>query len=629
VRFGRRFAPRPFTFGLIVRRAAQVIALLVLAYMAALNLLLVTPLLRYLASRTGRALHIEYTRAYALLPWRVHAEGLTLRGGDSHVEWLLAIDEVSFGFDPLPLLHRHFHASSVSASGVSVRARLLESAPSSEHDAHLPPIPGFADPPLKPIGPSQQITDADYHLFTVDLENVDAQHVREVWVDTLRFNGDMRVQGRWDFRPMRHLEVGPAGVDVGTLDVSYGMDVPYVVGASGRFGATIHPFDVRVPSPIDILHYISIDTDLTGTLHANEAFRAYAPPSARAVALSGEASFVARLLVSHGVVDGASVFNLKSPDVGALFAGRSARSALDVSLHVERDKDVATGVADVSLSGVRFGTPALTEITADAVHAALRTETLDLAAPSRDILYDLTLVGALAPRVDPWSYLLPSGSSMHGGPVRGHGHFAGSLTDETASGTAELDAQALQMRAGALEMTGNANLALRGKVATGGSSFDLTGTTLSLEHVESGGVSDWWAKGSLQEASVQPAREGPHGRFDVRIDARDAKPAEAFVEKVSGVPKWVLDIFSIPNLHAQGELRFAPERLDLRGLDIHGGSTLVRIELAKHASSTRGLVLAEHGALVAGFGLGEETPKLVLFGAKPWFEARKALIERE
>jgi hypothetical protein len=36
----------------------------------------------------------------------------------------------------------------------------------------------------------------------------------------------MRVRGRWLFRPLRWLEVGPAEIDVNALDVSYGPSEP-------------------------------------------------------------------------------------------------------------------------------------------------------------------------------------------------------------------------------------------------------------------------------------------------------------------------------------------------------------------------------------------------------------------
>jgi hypothetical protein len=171
-------------------RILWISALIFGLYLVIGNGILRTRILRDGLSRQPEARLVDYETAYSIIPGRVHLEGLSLSD----------------------LLRRRFHATSVRASGVSLRARLrIDPADSSpEVLAALPPIPGFVDPPAADIGPERlPLTDAEYDLWSVDLEDVSVDHVREVWVHTLRGQGDSHVHGRWLFQPQRWLEMGP------------------------------------------------------------------------------------------------------------------------------------------------------------------------------------------------------------------------------------------------------------------------------------------------------------------------------------------------------------------------------------------------------------------------------------
>ena len=50
----------------------------------------------------------------------------------------------------------------------------------------LPPVPGFDHPPLTDVGPpSPPLADSTYNLWSVELDDVVATRVREVWIDTI------------------------------------------------------------------------------------------------------------------------------------------------------------------------------------------------------------------------------------------------------------------------------------------------------------------------------------------------------------------------------------------------------------------------------------------------------------
>ena len=52
-----------------------------------------------------------------------------------------------------------------------------------------------------------------------------------------------------------------------------------------------------------------------------------------------------------------------------------------------------------------------------------------------------------------------------------------------------------------------------------------------------------------------------------------------------------------------------------------------RLELTQRGEVMRGLVLVRQGILEAGFGLGTETPKFLLFGGEKWFKSHKLALD--
>jgi hypothetical protein len=156
---------------------------LLLVYWVAGNVLLKTRLFRRMVDASPEQLWIEYSSAYTIIPGTIHVDGLTIRGSDSAVQWILRLDRCDFHVHALDLLHEKFHAGHIRASGVSmrIRLRLKEGDATPEVVSALPPVPGFSDPPYLEIGPpTLPVTDENYHLWTIQLDDVDARNVREV-----------------------------------------------------------------------------------------------------------------------------------------------------------------------------------------------------------------------------------------------------------------------------------------------------------------------------------------------------------------------------------------------------------------------------------------------------------------
>jgi hypothetical protein len=246
-------------------RVLRTILLLALAgegfYLLAMNAFLSTPLFEKAIDGTPLIVDIHYTRGWSFFPTRIHARGLSIRGTDSHVEWILRFDEVDFDCSLLALARQQFHVTRARGSGITFRARLKVAAPAATdaHVASLPPIDslgpvGFI--PSEPPSPAKW-NDKAWHLWTVEIDDAIAEHVREVWIEGGRLEGDARVAGGFLLKPMRAAYVGPAHVDVRRGSVDWeGRTVAEPLVASLDF--TLARFDPRYATGADLFPRISL-----------------------------------------------------------------------------------------------------------------------------------------------------------------------------------------------------------------------------------------------------------------------------------------------------------------------------------------------------------------------------------
>src|SRR5687768_12883818 len=126
------------------------------SYLVVANVLLRTRLLRNMVSRNSAVLQLDYESAYSIIPGRVQVEGLSIRGRGRTMEWFLTLDRADASISLVDLFHRSLHATRLRSSGLTIRVRLRLESEDATPDviAALPPIAGFADPPLLDGGPA-------------------------------------------------------------------------------------------------------------------------------------------------------------------------------------------------------------------------------------------------------------------------------------------------------------------------------------------------------------------------------------------------------------------------------------------------------------------------------------------
>jgi hypothetical protein len=400
-------------------------------YLLGINVLVRSHLLRSALSADPEEMLVDYSSAYSWIPGRVHVEGLKIRGSDWNIQWVLGIDKCDFNFSPLDFAHRRFHASHVRGEGLTFRARLRVDTATPEHLAALPPIPGFGDfPHPKPGVRPPPPTDAEYHLWSIQLDDVDARDVREIWTDTIRYSGNMRVRGRWIFRPDRWLDVGPAMVDAETLDISYGPRA-LARGLRGSVGVTVHPFDLRGHTGLQILEQVSTDLKLKGLFRAAETLETVAPVSGLTFA-RGEGPVDAMVRVDHGVLVDQTRVSFETAESRTTSANVVVEGPVKALFEVVAQPSAKPlGRLDVRGDAIRLSGPKGAEGSLRSAVASVVSTELALDHAFGDATFATDFYDAETPSLGPWA----SSSDVRSGPARASGHFEGGVPQKRAHGS--------------------------------------------------------------------------------------------------------------------------------------------------------------------------------------------------
>jgi hypothetical protein len=210
-------------------------------YLVAGNLFLGFALLP-IVNRHPERLLIGYARAYTLWPGVAHVERFVLRDESRTFQWRVELDQADVTIDLLDLFGKKFSATRVRATGVAfrLRHRLDDAGAATARARALPPIDGFDDPPLAPVGPAPPpVSDADYDSWRVYLADVDAL-AHEVWMEEHRLTGAIRVRGGVYVIPDRRVHVASTTVDIDDGELQIGDHVAMSkldARITSRFGA--------------------------------------------------------------------------------------------------------------------------------------------------------------------------------------------------------------------------------------------------------------------------------------------------------------------------------------------------------------------------------------------------------
>ena len=409
-------------------------------YVVGINVFFSTSLFAKVFEGAREDVVIHYARGWSVWPGTIHARDLEIRGQDSNVAWDLHLDRIVFDVSFAALARQRFTVGRARGSGITFRARRTRDARpvTLEEIADLPPIAERAAYEVSPSGPPslERWSDDHYHLWTVDLEDVRAEDVREIWIDQGHFVGHASIDGRFHLKPIRAFDVGPATVTIHDGRVLEGANTLLLEQLAGTATLTIDGNDPRTLQGTDILHFLSLSTDLRG----RSADLAGVPLLAvDGFSSSGNIDLAALVIgVDHGLLRTAHV-DASSPALGTTRRGLRATTGMRLLADVAIGR-LASSVAlhDLVLArsdGERvFAVPALA-LSADAT-------TLDLADhPLRDLHAALDVPAVDVADTRRLDALLPNGVPFApgAGVLRGKAHVEAWRADARIAASATLD----------------------------------------------------------------------------------------------------------------------------------------------------------------------------------------------
>ncbi|HKO50158.1 MAG TPA: hypothetical protein VJV79_20650 [Polyangiaceae bacterium] len=255
-----------------------------------------------LAFESTNQVKASISGGWSVLPGHVHFRNARFVFQDHNLQFSI---DMKSGFLVLHLseLARHtVHASHLRGEGVAFRMRHRVEPWSKNEPAvgTFPPIPEFPAPAVfEARVPERPLTDAEYNLWTVHFDDVDAS-VSEVWVQAFRYQGKGRARGQFQLKPARTLWVGPASLDLepGLLSAGAYRVAP---GLRGHIDCIVHPFDVRPVQGLQPLRYISAKIRLDSPSLDPQVYALFGgEPSPRVSSASGSLHLDAE--TRHGVL---------------------------------------------------------------------------------------------------------------------------------------------------------------------------------------------------------------------------------------------------------------------------------------------------------------------------------------
>ena len=279
-------------------------------YFIAANLLIRTRLLRDLIDDGPDPKLVEYSSAFSPWPGRLQVSGLRIRDRGIASEWMIALDEGRAHIGLFDLLRGRFHPTHIRGKGlvILVRSRLTPEEATPGRLSVIPPIPGFPDPPLRE--PGQKAPPPTGHEWTIWLEDIDVDGVREIWVDKYHYAGDATLLGGMLLHPRRRFEVFPASFQVndGTLRVS---EETLAGSVRAILNAVIHPYDLREEPGDAVLRFLTGSGRATGRIESVHFLNGMldTPPALRLQ--GGTGTLQAELSLDRGSGKGALDFSAK------------------------------------------------------------------------------------------------------------------------------------------------------------------------------------------------------------------------------------------------------------------------------------------------------------------------------
>ena len=277
---------------------------------------------------------LEYASASSPWPGTLRVKSFRYRDRDPKAEWSIAMEEGTLDYSLADLLRKRFHVTRLSGRGFvfRVRSRLTRAEATAARLARLPKIEGFPDPPL--LGEISPKTPPTGKEWSVQIDGIAVDDVREVWIEEYRCTGESRLTGAFFLRPKHRAEIFGAKLAIRSGEIRFGRDV-IAADVRATFDARFEPWDPMKFPGSRVLRFASGEAEASARLDNAEVINHLLgdPPGTRLERGTGRLDV--RATVEKGVARG-------TVDYGSRDA---ALRALDVAMRGRFD-------ARVELSGI-------------------------------------------------------------------------------------------------------------------------------------------------------------------------------------------------------------------------------------------------------------------------------------
>lgn len=620
-----------------VSRAAAIVLLCFfgtwLLYLVAANVFVKTHALRSLANANPDKIEIDYADAWTMYPGQFHVDEFRLRASDDNIQWVLRVDHADAHIAILPLLHKRFELTKVVGKGLAIRVRhrLEPKDLDPRVVAALPPVDGFADPPLAPTVKKPPPTDAEYDLFTIQLEDVDAEGIREVWIDDVHYTGDTHAHGRFFLKPIRRVDVGPVHAEVHTGEVRVGK---YTVAQAlhGTMDAIVLPFDPREAHGESVFEQFTTSIDLDGRLEsarfASFWLRGESPP----VIEGGSGPVHTHVVVERGVLASGSEITATANDLSVAYAGWKATVAARIVGQVKQPPGgERAAFVTLELPGTLARDGWEKEpFKARTVTAFARVTDVDLTHGLHRASLGFDVPDAELPDVRViTSYFKTPNLEVARGSARIATHALFDTTSKVGKADLAMSFRDLDLRYQDRHLAANAYLDARAdRIDAVKKVIDLSGTGFQVTELAApahDAPRAWWGRVDLTKAKLDFGGERG-ATFDAEVAARgrDGRPLVSFLPL--DYPNWVTGLFDLDGLAGSTHMTVGKNAVDVGPFELHGGSFEVDGRFAKRAEHKSGAFLVRHDLLTVAIDLRDDGAKLVPLGATTWYRDNVARV---
>lgn len=600
---------------LTARRVLKHVVLVVLGaytlYLLAIHVLVATPLLRKITNQNSDKLLVEYGSAWSLWPGRLHVKALRIRFKDSDAEAYITLDKFAGTFDIPSLFRMQLRVRDVDATGATVRVR-PRMAPEDATEAVLEgyaEIPGFIGPPLLKTEPRTVVTEENYKLFTIDLEDVRIESLRELWIGPYRFAGDARVTGGFYLRPNRKFMLRPSTMTVQSGDLTlarrmFGQEV------RGTVAMKIAMHDPRAVDGGEFFRHVDAHLKLESSVEDVGFLQRWLGPKAKVRMSGGKGRANSDVRIAAGVLQDGSWLELEAKNTIAQQDGRGTCwfDALG-RLAIERGQFRGTMTfTDVRLER-RFAEP-----------YPFRTERLDLLATSRsldlankpadDVLVSVDMGRGTLTDVRALQGMFGKNTVLEKGVAHLKLHVDYSVREQLFKGEASVDTPNLALRVDNAHITARAAFGVRLSrldvgVLSGTIPHAYVDVREALVRAPDAGKPPppWWGRLDVKDLQIDKD-DKPVAAGSFAFAARDARPALHVIDsKKQSIPEWAKGPLAMEGLNLVGRLELGPG-VGLEKVHGEGGPIDIGGRMHKDGKRTDGEIVLGWGPLFLKIDLG-------------------------